>query len=94
MFPVYAGVIPPQNWLRFPCMSVFPVYAGVIPRSAICVIVSVSVPRVCGGDPLLKQLCSLRFAVFPVYAGVILSATSFSIPLKRVPRVCGGDPGR
>ena len=50
MFPVYAGVIltPYDDDTGF---EVFPVYAGVILASHADDANSLSVPRVCGGDP-------------------------------------------
>ena len=71
---------------------VFPVYAGVILYNAYTVVTFLSVPRVCGGDPINFSNSCYRLSVFPVYAGVILRFSDFDKTIMRVPRVCGGDP--
>ena len=70
----------------------FPVYAGVILRRLKLNPQLKSVPRVCGGDPVLNDDAIDKVMVFPVYAGVILFQRSVKLEDHGVPRVCGGDP--
>ena len=70
----------------------FPAYAGVILRLIVAHNQSISVPRVCGGDPLAAGTASDLTMVFPAYAGVILQEAINKALADSVPRVCGGDP--
>ena len=70
----------------------FPVYAGVILDVSGILRISLSVPRVCGGDPKSVNVMFDLNLVFPVYAGVILDKGEECFKSYCVPRVCGGDP--
>ena len=51
---------------------VFPMYVGVIHSPFGVIFPEVSIPHVCGGDPVLGQAVSFNTLVFPMYVGVIL----------------------
>ena len=67
-------------------------YAGVILAIFRGCRLCFGVPRVCGGDPVAKQIQQRQKEVFPVYAGVIPVTADLFIFRACVPRVCGGDP--
>ena len=72
--------------------SLFPAYAGVIPSSMAYRSVSNSFPRICGGDPQLRQAFQVQKYLFPAYAGVILYDYGNNTAQIAFPRIRGGDP--
>ena len=71
---------------------VFPAPAGVIPVKIVTILLALSFPRTCGGDPGGRTRDYAVYQVFPAPAGVILYLPSFAVIYFRFPRTCGGDP--
>ena len=79
----------PLLWDLF---SLFPAYAGVILASWTVCRVSMSFPRLRGGDPNHQPTDRSTSRLFPAYAGVIQARQRGAVGQLTFPRLRGGDP--
>ena len=84
-----------MTMMQYPSgQSLFPACAGVILGFGVRGFCLRAFPRVCGGDPLIREIEDEKAILFPACAGVILEHTTLRQAIKPFPRVCGGDPRR
>ena len=78
--------------IRPDLQALFPACAGVIPSRSTLQRLSLSFPRLRGGDPNREGMQKSRTELFPACAGVILCSGSTRHRCATFPRLCGGDP--